>query len=157
MRKITLNIGDIVVCREPAVLETVLGSCVSVCLYDESLKSGGMNHFMVPYIMHGLNDPFYSGQKSIEKLVKDFVSIGANLIHIRAKIFGGGIVIKNLREKLNVGLENVKVARETLKDYGIIITKELVCPDYAIKVVFYTATGRAFVKKLRDIENEQKR
>lgn len=151
MKRIILNIGDIVVCAEPSVLETVLGSCVSVCLWDETLKISGMNHFMVPHIMHGLNNPFYSGQKSIEKLIEDLIRTGANPPYIRAKVFGGGVVIKKHGEKLNVGLENVRIAREILKNHGIIITKEFVCPDYAIKVVFYTATGRVFVKKLTEV------
>ncbi len=156
MRKMTLNIGDIVVCREPAVLETVLGSCVSVCLYDESLKAGGMNHFLVPYVMTGLKNPAYSGQESIKRLVEDFVSIRANSSYIKAKVFGGGKVIKGMGEDLNVGAENVKIAREMLKKYGIIVVKELVCPDYAIKIVFYTATGRVFVKKIKDTEDERR-
>ncbi|MDI6728827.1 MAG: chemotaxis protein CheD [Thermodesulfovibrionales bacterium] len=154
MRKITLNIGDIVVCREPAVLETVLGSCVSVCLYDESLKAGGMNHFMVPYVMSGLKNPAYSGQESIKRLVEDFVSIGANSSYIKAKVFGGGKVTKGMGEDLDVGAENVKTAKEMLKKYGIPIVKELLCPEFAVKIVFYTATGRVFVKKLEDAKDD---
>jgi chemotaxis protein CheD len=155
MRKITLNIGDVVVCKEPAVLETVLGSCVSVCLYDESLKAGGMNHFLVPYVMSGLKKPAYSGEESIKRLIDGFIRTGANLSHIKAKVFGGGKVIKGIGEDINVGVENVKVAREMLKKYGIIIVKELACPDYAVKVVFYTATGRVFVKKLKEVDVER--
>lgn len=154
MRKITLNIGDIVVCKEPAVLETVLGSCVSVCLYDKSLEAGGMNHFLVPYVMYGLKNPAYSGQESIKRLVEDFVSIGANPSYIKAKVFGGGRVIKGIGEDLDVGAENIKTAKEMLKKYGIPIVKELACPKFAIKIVFYTATGRVFVKKLKDAEDE---
>lgn len=155
MGKITLNIGDIVVCREPAVLETVLGSCVSVCLYDESSKVGGMNHFLVPFVMSGLKNPAYSGQESIKRLVEDFTGAGVNPSYIKAKVFGGGRVIKDMGGSLDVGVENVKITREMLKKYGIIIVKEFVCPDYAIKIVFYTATGRVFVKKLKDAEDER--
>jgi chemotaxis protein CheD len=154
MRKITLNIGDIVVCREPAVLETVLGSCVSVCLWDESLKAGGMNHFLVPYVMSGLKNPAYSGQESIERLIEGFTGTGANPLYIKAKVFGGGRVIKGMGEDLDVGAENIKTAKEMLKKYGIPIVKELACPKFAIKIVFYTATGRVFVKKLKDAEDE---
>jgi chemotaxis protein CheD len=153
MRKIILNIGDIVVCSEPTVLETVLGSCVSVCLWDESSRASGMNHFLVPYVMPGLNKPAYSGQESIKRLIEGFTMTGANPLYIKAKVFGGGRVIKGMGENLDVGVENVKIAREMLKNYGIIIAKELVCPDYAIKIVFYTATGRVFVRKLKDEED----
>ena len=29
-------------------IATLLGSCVSVCLYDPKLRFGGANHFMLP-------------------------------------------------------------------------------------------------------------
>src|SRR4051812_49955421 len=40
--------GQLLACTEPRRLRTILGSCVSVCLYDPSLRIGGMNHFMLP-------------------------------------------------------------------------------------------------------------
>ena len=33
---------------EPAVVRTVLGSCIAVCLRDPRARIGGMNHFMLP-------------------------------------------------------------------------------------------------------------
>lgn len=156
MRKIKLNIGDVVVCKEPTVLETVLGSCVSACLYDESLKIGGMNHFLVPCIMSGLKNPAYSGQESIKRLIEDLIRTGANPSYIKAKLFGGGKVIKGIGEDLDIGAENIKTAKEMLKKYGIPIVNELACLKFAIKIVFYTATGRVFVKKLKEVDVERR-
>ncbi|HEX2974864.1 MAG TPA: chemotaxis protein CheD, partial [Bacteroidales bacterium] len=36
------------VSREPVIVNTILGSCVAVCLYDTLLKYGGINHYMLP-------------------------------------------------------------------------------------------------------------
>lgn len=154
MNRIILNIGDIVVQAEPSLLETVLGSCVSICLWDESAKVGGMNHYLVPYAMAGLNNPFYAGRESIEKLVESLIRAGGTAPRTRAKVFGGGKVIEGLGQDLDVGRENIGVAREMLKNYGIPIVKELARPNHAIKVVFYTATGRAFVKAIQKAQGQ---
>ena len=39
--------GEYFVSREPKVVYTVLGSCISVCLRDPLAGVGGMNHFML--------------------------------------------------------------------------------------------------------------
>ncbi|OGW22028.1 MAG: hypothetical protein A2X55_01710 [Nitrospirae bacterium GWB2_47_37] len=150
MKRIILNIGDIVVSEKPAVLETVLGSCVAVCLWDEGLKIGGMNHFMLPDVTEGIKNPLYCGSESIETLVSGFAKTGIDTGRLRAKIFGGGKVIKGFGEHLDIGRENVRIAKEILNGYGIPIVREFTHPDYGIKVVFYSATGKAFVKQLQD-------
>ncbi len=33
---------------ESAAVTTILGSCVAVCLWDESHGIGGMNHYLLP-------------------------------------------------------------------------------------------------------------
>src|SRR5689334_12429670 len=40
--------GDCYVTRDNEILDTVLGSCVTVCLHSPRLQVGGMNHFMLP-------------------------------------------------------------------------------------------------------------
>ena len=40
--------GEFFVSREPMVVYTVLGSCISACVRDPIAGVGGMNHFMLP-------------------------------------------------------------------------------------------------------------
>ena len=40
--------GTICCPAEPAVVSTILGSCVAVCLWDKQPRLGGMNHFLLP-------------------------------------------------------------------------------------------------------------
>ncbi|HAM53280.1 MAG TPA: hypothetical protein DCP92_22235 [Nitrospiraceae bacterium] len=148
VRKVILNIGDVHVSRRPEIIQTVLGSCVSVCLWDENLHIGGMNHFMVPQILKDMKQPGCCGPESITRLVAIITKMGAEVRSLKAKLFGGGRIIKEFRQHLDVGRENTKIAKEILRCYQIPIIKELTGTDYGIKVVFYTATGRAFVNKL---------
>ncbi|MCL4491162.1 MAG: chemotaxis protein CheD [Nitrospirae bacterium] len=148
VKRIILNIGDVVVSNEPAVLETVLGSCVSLCLWDEQSKTGGMNHFMLPELTEGLKDTYCCGSESIARLINKLRSLGTDIRMVKAKLFGGGRVIRELGNSFDIGEKNIKAAKDILMEYDIPIVKEFTGPDYGIKVVFYTATGKAFVKKI---------
>lgn len=44
----TILPGEFFVSREPMVVYTVLGSCISACIRDPIAQVGGMNHFMLP-------------------------------------------------------------------------------------------------------------
>ena len=53
--------------RTPFLVDTILGSCVAVCLYDEHKKIGGINHYMLPlWNGDGLATPKF-GNIAIEK------------------------------------------------------------------------------------------
>lgn len=148
MKKITLNIGDVVVVAVPAVIETVLGSCVSVCLWDEETGIGGMNHYMLPEYLGQTKKPSWCGHESIRRLVDDMLTLGAERTRLRAKVFGGGKVIKEFFHGFEIGQENIRVAKEMLGIYMVPIVREYTGHDCGIKVIFHSSTGRAFVKKL---------
>lgn len=151
MKKITLDIGDIVVPQESAILETILGSCVSVCLWDSKLHIGGMNHFMMPKANGNIKHPGHSGAESIKELIAKFLKIGSNAQYITARMFGGNSVIKHFNQEhwfVNIGKENVMVAKEVLRKYNIPIVDELILQDSGIKIAFFTETGEASVKYL---------
>ena len=47
-KRINISIGDYYASKEPAIIYTLLGSCVAVCLYDRKNRIGGMNHILLP-------------------------------------------------------------------------------------------------------------
>ncbi len=151
MKRIILNVGDIVVSSEPSILETVLGSCVSVCLWDVQLRIGGMNHFMLPQMIDGIKNPAYCGMESTDRLINTILEMGASINNIKAKIFGGGRVIK-VYQRFDVGSENVMAAKKLLMKYGIPIISELTGDKHGTKIVFYSATGKVFVKRIKGHE-----
>ena len=56
--------------REPFIVNTILGSCVAVCIYDTVLKFGGINHYMLPFWNgQGLASPKF-GNIAIHKLLE---------------------------------------------------------------------------------------
>ena len=84
------------------VVSTILGSCVSVCLWDPLLKIGGINHYMLAlWNGEGLPSPKY-GNIAITKLIEKMLSLGRRKGDLKAMVFGGGEVLEP-REVFLVG------------------------------------------------------
>jgi chemotaxis protein CheD len=141
MKRIILNIGELAVSREPASLETILGSCVAVCLWDEQRHIGGLNHYLLPSEQSGTAKSTIYGGTSINTLVEQMVHIGADISRLQAYIFGGGAVITALDGLFNIGDENILIAQERLREYGIPIIGAHVRNNSGIRVVLKTTTG----------------
>ncbi len=148
MKRIILNIGDIVVSRRPAILETILGPCVAVCLWDRKRKIGGMNHFMLPRTVTGMENAGYGGLESTERLIEALLGIGACLKDLKAKVFGGALRSGLIMGRA-LGRENAAVAKEVLRAYRIPIVGELTSHDHSMRILFHSDTGKTLVKRVR--------
>ncbi|GLH71735.1 hypothetical protein GETHLI_02370 [Geothrix limicola] len=134
--------------REEHLISTLLGSCVSVCLWDANLRCGGMNHYMLPlWNGKGLPTPKY-GNIAIEKLVKHLLALGCRKGDLVAKVFGGASVIDLSQDLYSVGERNIQLAEEALKMNGIPILASEVGGTQAMKVEFNTKLGSVLVRKV---------
>jgi len=169
----TIFAGELYISNKKEVISTVLGSCISVCMYDTVKGIGGMNHFMLPestlsegvyYTRKGLNkeelteNSMRYGITAMEILIGEMQKKGAERRNLRAKIFGGGNVISRNRNRASVGDKNIGFARAYLKTEGIKIESENVGSSYGRKIFFLTGKNTVFVKKvaLEPAENEER-
>jgi chemotaxis protein CheD len=137
-----------------AIVLTILGSCVSVCLYDKHIKIGGINHYMLPFWNgQGLASPKY-GNIAIEKLYEKLISNGAKHENIIAKVFGGGEVIQSINQHFNVGLRNIIIAHELLDTLKINIVAESTGGKLGRKILFNTSTGEVTQKYIKSAANQ---
>jgi len=134
--------GDLVVSRAPVRMSTVLGSCVSVCLYDQQRLFGGMNHFLVP---RGGGTASH-GEWATTRLVERMRQLGSQPEELHAKIFGGGSPLKLVNEIYAVGEENVKVARQVLASFAIPIVAERVGHGAGVRLFFENWTGVVWLR-----------
>jgi len=140
-----------------ALMVTVLGSCVSACLWDPERRIGGMNHFMLP----GSEESRGSvasvsarlGIYSMELLINRMLKLGAERSRLVAKVFGGGNVLEGL-EALNIGDQNGAFVLEFLREEGIRIAAQDLYDIYPRKVYFFAGNGRVLVKKLGTLRND---
>jgi chemotaxis protein CheD len=126
---------------EPHQINTILGSCVAVCFWDQTMGTGGMCHYMLPYWNgEGLASPKY-GNIAIEKLLEKMYSFGSKKYNIVAKVFGGGEVIDTKSPQFHIGERNIKLAFDILKEENIKIVSQSVGGKLGRKIIFHTHSG----------------
>jgi chemotaxis protein CheD len=140
--------GEFFVAAEDIVLTTLLGSCVSACLWDPAARVGGMNHFLLP---QGGADPLSDsgryGAFAMEQLINELLKRGARRGALEAKVFGGGRVMENFTT-IDVGTRNAEFVLTFLRTEGIRVTSQDLLDVHPRRVAFFPATGRALSKKL---------
>ena len=145
-REIFVKSTEIHVSTTPVTLQTVVGSCVAVCLYDHEKKIGGMNHFLLPRNRPGHPDgPMGKfGNIAVPELLRRLESFGANRSNVVAKIAGGASIL-SISSHNHIPMENVKATKEALAELGIPIVGQDVGGSKGRKVVFDTGTGHVTI------------
>jgi chemotaxis protein CheD len=141
--------GYVFVSQAPAAIQTVLGSCVGVCLYDRKKKYGGMNHYLLPAPRGEPSTARYGGP-AMTALFRAFIDFGSDPGDLEAQIFGGAGMPGNSQSSA-IGAENVFAARKFLARHGIPVLSEDVAGNLGRKLIFLSSLNRALVYKLDSI------
>ncbi len=140
--------GDYYVSARPnEVLSTLLGSCIAVCMRDEKIGCGGMNHFVLPTQGASSTGPFPSpvlryGSYSIERLTNDLIARGAKRARLEIKVFGGANIISGSR---NFGHSNAEFVERYFAREGLRIAAKDIRGTAARRLRYFPVTGAAFV------------
>ena len=59
-----LHPGEYFCSSENILMSTILGSCVSVVLYDSRKKQGGLNHFLLPRVTSRITEELLIKEKN---------------------------------------------------------------------------------------------
>lgn len=141
-----IHVGQIHVDHAPTAISTVLGSCVAVCLYDERLGLGGMNHYLLPFWNgNGLQTPKF-GNISIPRLIESMMEKGSKPSSMQAKLFGGASMNISGSEAMMIGEKNIIVARQILDEYKIPIVAEDIGGQNGRKIQFNLEQGKVLLK-----------
>jgi chemotaxis protein CheD len=138
--------GEYFVSTEDLVIMTVLGSCISACIWDGKVRAGGMNHFMLPD-GDGSDGAGRYGSYAMELLINEMLKKGARRESMQAKIFGGAQVMAGFTT-MNVGERNTKFVLDYLSTERIPVVSQDVLDIHPRKVCFFPVTGKALVKRL---------
>jgi chemotaxis protein CheD len=139
--------GQVVVTTEPLRLKTVLGSCVSVTLFDASARVGGLNHFLLPGTAPDESPERY-GQGALDALLGRLERHGSTLKNLQAGVFGGACVLRELSELMHLGERNVEFAFLWLHRKRIEVATRDVLGQYARRLEFSVADGSTHVRLL---------
>ena len=86
----------------------------------------------------------------MESLINDLLKLGALRERLEIKVFGGGRVLSGITD---VGARNIEFVRRYLDLEGYRIAAEDLGGTQPRKIVYFPATGRAKMRRLRPVEN----
>jgi chemotaxis receptor (MCP) glutamine deamidase CheD len=146
----TVGIGEVAASRQVAVLRSVLGSCVSVCLFDPETCIGGMNHILIPSSSKS-DCGSRCGVQAMELLINALMTLGADRRRFVAKIFGGANVLPVIQQP-SVGELNIRFVRSFLATERIPLVAERIGGKKPVQVNFHAHTGKAFVREIDSLQ-----
>ncbi|MDB4972730.1 MAG: CheD, stimulates methylation of protein [Myxococcaceae bacterium] len=159
---VTLRIGGVFATDRQSVLRTVLGSCISACLFDPISRVGGMNHFMLPCSeeVAATDDLTRYGAHAMEVLIGAIQRLGGRRDRLQAKIFGGGHVLQTAAHPQSVPARNIAFIEKYVAEENIEVVSQDLGGYLARRVHFYPQTGKVLLQRLgqrglRDVQLEE--
>jgi chemotaxis protein CheD len=147
--KLYLNPAELVLAESPAVVTTVLGSCVAVTFYYRHLAYGTICHAVLPRGRE--NGPGKYVDQSISYMLDFFRQKKIRPHDLVAKVFGGADMFAQLnteKPSRTIGSQNIQAALESLNTAGIEPAVIEVGGQLGRKLIFHTASGEIFMKRI---------
>ena len=141
----------------PAIVTTLLGSCVAITMFDPHSCTGGICHALLPSCpnLSGCDgncaEKFRFVDCCIKWMLDKFLSFGCAIDQLRLKCFGGSsLSAKGFTNKsINVGFQNLRAAQKTLDFFGLHPVAWDVGGLEGRKIIFYSHKGEVLVKKIQ--------
>lgn len=149
VRDYLLKPGYIYFPEESTAISAVLGSSVSVTLFDCRLKTGGMNHFLYPVIREKGRTTSLYGNVAVITLIDMIMAEGSRRKNLQAQIFGGAF--NTGYSDRDIGADNIATARRILKSKGIKVVSEDVGGIMGRKVIFNTCDSEIALLKVNQL------
>jgi chemotaxis protein CheD len=161
MNVVYLKPAEMHVTDLPTLVVTVLGSCLSVTMYNRRKKLGGICHGLLPRCpsqttcAQGCTESFKFVDCSIRHMVKQFDQRGVSRSEIEVKCFGAANMFSRNDKTTGIdsmGRQNVQTAEEIILSEGLSILRMDVGGLQGRKILFYTDTGEVFLKRLTNVK-----
>jgi chemotaxis protein CheD len=153
--EVYLQPGESRLVREPAILRTLLGSCVGIAFRVPRLGLGALCHPMLPRYpaRPGAELGRAAGRRYVDFAIRDlaqqFDGLGARRDEIEVKIFGGGDVLPmvNNAARPTVGRLNIEVAMKVLAEEGFNVVASSLGGKRGVNIYFNTQTGEVLLQR----------
>ena len=147
--------GDIFFARDRLVIDTVLGSCVTLVLWHPQQRLAAMCHYILPRNPQTKvrGHDYRYADAAFYFFMKNIADFNTQPAEYEVALFGGSAMssLTTLAGVMSVGDANVKVAKQLLQEYDFTVISEDVGGDKARYVRFDTATGQVSLKENSEI------
>ena len=147
--------GESHLVRKPAILRTLLGSCVGIACWIPRLGVGALCHPMLP--SYPAKPPADSsceaGRRYVDFAIRDlarqFDALGARRSEIEVKLFGGGdvLLVATDSTRPTVGKLNCEVAVRVLEEEGFQVVASSLGGNCGVNIHFNTKTGEVLLRR----------
>jgi chemotaxis protein CheD len=143
-----LQPGHLVIATEPMQVTTILGSCVSVCLFDTTKGIGGINHFMLPLASGRTTASARFGDVAMNELLSGVRNAGARLPFLQARVFGGASMFQDMKTTASLGQKNAELALDFLARTGVHVIEVDTGGNRGRKLIYRTDEGTVCLKSI---------
>jgi chemotaxis protein CheD len=149
---IVLHPGEHCVRPEGYRLRTLLGSCVSITLWQPERRIGAMSHILLhsrPSRPAGELDGRYA-EEAVSLMLRDLAAWGVRPGDCEAKLFGGANMFpgQTRSEALHVGRRNGEAARALMRAHAIPVVSESLFGMGHRNVIFDTTNGHVWSRQV---------
>lgn len=158
-----LRPGEFFFGDSPALVTTVLGSCISVTMFAPRLGIGSICHGLLPTCKGRKHRQCDCGDRcpegfrfvecSIWRMLEEFMRHGIDRGELQVKLFGGAEMFLTpdlQRRNRTVGRQNISVAMEVIEGEGLALLATDVGGCRGRKIIFNSATGDVMLKRLNN-------
>lgn len=156
-----LHPGEVCYSEKDIVVSTVLGSCISISMYNAAIPFSGISHCQLPTCKEPHNncqnckEQYKYVDCTVKNMVQKFNQHGIANKDIELKLFGGADVLQTVSGKIKintVGSQNINSAIKTISEFNIKIMASDVGGERGRKLFFRSKTGEVFLNRLKKNE-----
>ena len=156
MLHVFLKPAELYVATSPAIITTVLGSCVAVTMFNRRSGMAAMCHAVLPTCEEIDCRRSHCQLKAkylncvLPEMVRAFRKNRVPLKDIETGVFGGARVLSSLygtNIEQSIGWRNMRTGLNQLKQMGMAVSVRNLGGTVGRKIQFYTDTGRVVVQK----------
>jgi chemotaxis protein CheD len=155
--EVYLHPGEAYLARKPAIIRTLLGSCVGVTFWSARLRVGALCHCQLPRCPEKKSVVLTvtEGRRYVDFAIRDlatrFDKLGVPRAEIQVKAFGGGDVLlpsEVASLKPTIGKLNCESTLQVLREEGLGILASSLGGSTGLNIQFNTATGEVLLRRL---------
>lgn len=155
---IYLQPGEWQIVRAPAILKTLLGSCVGITFRAPRVSAAAMCHPMLPH--YAARSHAHSNRPAIgryvdsviDELARAFDQLGARRSEIEVKLFGGADVLATTGKRATVGKMNCDAAIRAVGEHGFHLSASRLGGTHGVSIEFHTKTGEVRLRSFAQMD-----
>ena len=150
---VVVGVADMQFCDDPEdlLVTYALGSCIAVCVYEPTLRIGGMIHYMLPLSSASKDkareNPAMFADTGVPALFDGMYRRGCKKENLIVKVAGGG-TLHDEKGMFKIGQRNHTILRKLFWKNGVVIDAEDVGGSKSRTVRLYIADGTVTVSSM---------